>query len=206
MEAVQPLFLAAVTALAIAEWRRDPEHRWLALYLGFLLVHSLAGLAIDPYLAAAVEVTPSVRAAFHLSELATLLWSFGLLACVAHYFLGRFGGLALAATAIPFALCLDYESVNGETLANLYRVVGWGHILLSSGIIAFAIVRTKRAPRVAHLVLLLLVVGDVVLYALPLAAPSFTEEWDAAVFGNAFVQLVVAGVYVRHLFSRADDH
>jgi hypothetical protein len=183
----------ALAALAWAWARRDPSHRVFAWLVAWYAGGDLARIG----LAALREDAPRpyrgfARLVFHLDQALFLSWSFLFVAVAAHYFLRSRPWIVLGAWIATFAICLDYPTVSREVLIALYRTVGLGCVVATWGCIGWAIAkRAEIQPRLAHLMLILYGVVDVVTNLVPMAR-DYLGNWEVTRFAN--FMLLGAGV------------
>ncbi len=191
----------ALAAVAWAWTRREPSHRPFAALVSWLAVANLARVGLAALKEGADRpYTGFARVVFHADQAIFLSFSFLFVAAVVHYFLRRGPWLVVGAWAATYAICLNYPTVSRDVLIALYRTVGVGCVLATWACIFWGIARrADLQPALAHLVLILYAVVDVVTNLVPMAR-DYLGNWDVVRFAN--ILLLVACV-VLHAASLA---
>jgi len=200
------LHLGLYTCVACLAWgvaRREAEHRWVAAFVTWmvaadqarrLLIHLRQG-APKPY-------TGLARVLFHADQLVILSWSFLFIALCLHLFARKRPWPALGGWALTFLICLDYPNVSGAVLGALYRGVALVALVVSWAAIFWGITRRRELePTLAHLIVMLYAVTDVVLNLVPFAIDYFAS-WPLVRIANLMLLVGCTGAHVWWLVRR----
>jgi hypothetical protein len=189
---------ASLACLAWAVARRDAEHRWVAAFVTWMLFTDLARrLLIHLRQGAPKPYTGLARVEFHADQLLVLSWSFLFAALCLHMFARRRPWPALGGWALTFLVCLDYPNVSGPVLGALYRGVSLVALVVCWAAILWGMTRRRELePTLAHLIVMLYAVTDVVLNLVPFAGGYFSS-WPLVRIANL---MLLSGCTAAHVW------
>jgi hypothetical protein len=170
----------AVAILAWLAYRRRDHYGPMAAYLVWMAGSDWLRVGLRVLLDGADRPFEGLaRVSFHADQLVVLSWSFLFLACCVHYFVGKKIWPVLGVWGAVWLVCLNYPFVSGSTLERLYLGVTLGTLLVSWAVIAWGVVRTRKAASLPHLILILGACADGVLNIMPYVRGLVTS-WPLA--------------------------